>query len=249
MARTHLLLKEIRAPYNATNSETIKTKMDDFDDTLDSLVLGSAGFLTADAAGRAVMAAGYFNEATVDDKVAAGAIDGDRLKAGALSADATGRALMASSYFNEATATAKFAAGAIDASLIKSATLDGTQVKVVADANVIGGLYVMHRIDVADGATGDVDVTLTHKTRVFDVVVIKTAGAGGASDTITVKNGANAITNAMDINVADKTVVRPTTIDDAQWEIAASGTLRVTRTKASAANVACTVYVRGIRVA
>lgn len=130
-----------------------------------------------------------------------------------------------------------------------SASLTGTQVATVADANVIGGVPVIHRIDVADGTTGDVDVTLTHKTRVINVWLVKTAGAGGSSDTITVKNGSTAITDAMSINVSDKVVVRAGTIDDAQHEIAAAGTLRVTRTKASANNVACIVYVEGLRVA
>jgi len=37
MARSHLSLKQIRAPYNADNSESIKTKLDDFDDTLDGI--------------------------------------------------------------------------------------------------------------------------------------------------------------------------------------------------------------------
>ena len=127
--------------------------------------------------------------------------------------------------------------------------LTGTQAANVADANVIGGIAVTHRIAVADGATGDVDVTLTHKTLVTDVHVIKTAGAGGASDTLTVKNGATAITDAMSINIADKAIVRAGTIDDAQMTISAGGTLRCTRTKASAANVACIVIVRGLRVA
>jgi hypothetical protein len=125
--------------------------------------------------------------------------------------------------------------------------LTGLRVANVADANVIGGVPVVHIVDIPDGVTADVDVTLTHKTEVLDVLVIKKAGAGGASDTITVKNGATAITDAMDINVADKIVVRPATIDDAATVIAAAGTLRVTRTKASANNVACRVVVTGVR--
>lgn len=40
----------------------------------------AAGALSSDVTGRAMMAASYFNEATVDDKFAAGSIDGDRLK-------------------------------------------------------------------------------------------------------------------------------------------------------------------------
>jgi hypothetical protein len=125
----------------------------------------------------------------------------------------------------------------------------GSDVNDVAEGDVVGGIPVVHIIDVPDGSTGDVDVTLTHKTRVLDVLVIKVAAAGGASDTLTVKNGANAITNAISINIADKTTARAGEIDDAQWDIAAAGTLRATRTKASAANVACKVVVTGVRVA
>jgi hypothetical protein len=106
------------------------------------------------------------------------------------------------------------------------------------------GVYI---VDILDGATADKDITVTHKFEVTRVEVIKKAGAGGASDTITVKNAGTAITDAMSINVADKTVVRPTTIDDAQTVISAGGTLRVTRTKASGANVACRVLIYGVR--
>lgn len=148
----------------------------------------------------------------------------------------------------DAVTTTKILDANVTQAKIALASLDGTVAKVVADANVIGGLPVLHRVAVADGATGDVDVTLTHKTLVTDVWLVKTAGAGGASDTITVKNGTTAITDAMDINVADKAVVRAGTIDDAQYAISAGGTLRVTRTKASANNVACVVFVLGIRV-
>ena len=138
---------------------------------------------------------------------------------------------------------AKLAAGAAAEGIY------GTLVRFVADANVIGGIPVLHRVAVADGVTADVDVVLTHKTLVTDVWLVKTAGAGGANDTIQVKSTGNAITNAMDINVADQTVVRAGTIDDARHEIAAGGILRVTRTKVAAANVACVVYVLGVRVA
>lgn len=128
-----------------------------------------------------------------------------------------------------------------------AADITGARLANLADNAVLGGVEVVTVVAVPDGATGDVDVVLTDKTEVMSVEVVKTAGAGGASDTITVKNGATAITNAMDINVADKTVVRPTTIDDAATLIAAAGTLRVTRTKASGANAACRVIVRGVR--
>ena len=121
---------------------------------------------------------------------------------------------------------------------------------VVANGNVVGAIPVCHRITIANGSTANTDVVLTNKTQIVDVVVIKTAGAGGASDTITVKNSTNAITNAMDINVADKTVVRAGTIDDAYYEIAAGGTLRVAMVNGAAGgnNTACEVRVYGLLV-
>lgn len=117
---------------------------------------------------------------------------------------------------------------------------------VVADGNVLGGVPVVHIVDVPDAATGNVDVVITKKTEVLDVQVMKKAGAGGAGDLITVKNGATAITDDIDINIADKVSKRAATLDDAQTVIAAGGTLRVTRTKASAANTACRVIVYGV---
>ena len=125
---------------------------------------------------------------------------------------------------------------------------DGAAVANVANANQGGGIVLMHRLDIADAATNDVDIVTVHKERLLDAWLVKTGGAGAAGNTIQVKNGATAITNAMDTNVADQAVVRVGTIDDASHEIAAGGTLRVTSTKAGG-NAACTVYVETIRVA
>lgn len=140
-------------------------------------------------------------------------------------------------------------AGAITLAKIAAASLDGTINKVVADVNIIGGLPVLHRIDVPAGVTGDVDVVLTHKTRVVDVWLVKRVAAGGGAGTIQVKNGAAAISNALSIDIADQTIARALTLDDANWEIAAAGTLRVTRTRTASTDETCTVYVSGIRVA
>ncbi len=125
----------------------------------------------------------------------------------------------------------------------------GADVAQVANVLTEAGIPVLHRITVADVATGNVDVVLDAKTRVLDAWVVKTGGAGGASDTIQLKNGSDAISDAVDINIADKVVARVGTIDDAYHEIAAGGTLRVARTKSSGANVECEVYVLGVKVA
>ena len=132
-------------------------------------------------------------------------------------------------------------------SMIALASLDGTIAKEVANANVIGGVPVLHRIDIAAGANADTDVTLTHKTRVVDAWLVLT-GTGVASAVFTVKSTANAITDGMAASGADKAVVRAATIDDANHEIAAAGILRVTGS-AGATQPAATVYVLGIRVA
>lgn len=115
----------------------------------------------------------------------------------------------------------------------------------IADLNTVGQAPVIHRLAIADAA-GDTDIVLEHKTRVIDAWAVKKGGAGGAGDTVTLKNAGTAITDAMDLNVADKAVARAGTIDDAQYEIAAGGTLRVTAAKAS--DCECDVYVLGIRV-
>ncbi len=128
------------------------------------------------------------------------------------------------------------------------ARLNGAAVADVAANNVIGGIPVLFRITIPDAATGDVDVVSTHKILVTDCWAVKTGGAGGAANTVQLKNGSNAITNALDINVNDQTVVRAGTIDDARHEVAAGGTLKVTRTKAGG-NAACIVYVSGLRIA
>jgi hypothetical protein len=127
--------------------------------------------------------------------------------------------------------------------------LDGANAANVAAANVIGGIPVQHIVVVPAGTTGDVDVVLTHKTRVTDVHLVKTTAAGGGAGTIQVKNGATAISNAMSIDIADTTIARATTIDDAAHDIAAGGTLRVTRTRSASTSEACIVYVSGLRVA
>lgn len=129
--------------------------------------------------------------------------------------------------------------------------LDGANVDDVADDNVIGGIPVLHKIVIPGGAAADKDITLTHKTLITDVWAVHTGGNGETNDTIQVKNGANAITDAMDWSGNDKTVVRAGEIDDAQHAIAAAGTLRVTTVDDDGGSDvgAGIVYVRGLRVA
>ncbi len=161
--------------------------------------------------------------------------------------------IVAADLATDSVETAKVKALAITEAKLALASLTGLVAKVVADVNVIGGLPVYHRITIADAASGNLEVTLTHKTRVIDAWCVKTGADGHATeDTIVVGNGANAITNAMAIGANnDKSITRAATIDDANHEIAAAGKLRITWVKGAGGgnNVACEVYVRGLRVA
>lgn len=140
-------------------------------------------------------------------------------------------------------------ASPVPLSAVASGALVGTQVATVADANVIGGIPVVHRILVPSGANADVDVTLTHKTRVIDAwLALK--GAGTAGSLVTVKNGSTAITDAMDVaSGGDRDVFRAGEINDASHEIAAAGTLRVTKASTGGDFPGAEVYVLGVRVA
>jgi len=113
------------------------------------------------------------------------------------------------------------------------------------------GLPFRLMLTIPAGTTGDVDFTTPAgvKIRVTDVHLEKTTAAGGGAGTIQVKNGASVISNAMSIDIADTTIARATTIDDAAHEIAAGGTLRVTRTRTASTDESCIVYVSGVRVA
>jgi len=212
--------------------------------------------------------------------ILSGAVGTDELADDALAASAAGRAKIADGFFDAATALAKFdtdsianafllkaiadgafqadaATRALFADAIWQAThladgiLAGDKIANVSDANTEGGIPVLFRIDIAGGAAGDTDVTVDNKIRVIDVWAVHTGGAGETSDTIQIKNGTNAITDAMDWSGADKAVVRAGEIDDAQHEIASGGILRVTTVDDDAQDDvgAGTVYVLAVKVA
>lgn len=81
-----------------------------------------------------------------------------------------------------------------------------------------------------------------YKFRVIDAWSVATSADGGSW---TVDDGTTAITDAVTVTGTDKTVNRAGTIDDAEHEIAASGSLRVV---GDGANADCIVYVQCMRV-
>ncbi len=106
-----------------------------------------------------------------------------------------------------------------------------------------GSLPYLIEVVVADeGSNTDHDITLTRKSRVIDAWCIKTGGDGTSTNAITIKETANAISDAMDISIVDTTLVRCATLDDAQNEIPEGGTLRVTLTTGTGDD-SCKVYI------
>lgn len=194
-----------------------------------------------------IKASGYFNQwvdqVGQDDFIQISAVDGNNIFA---FTNATG-------VLPVTIAEVVTAADIPDASIAQVKLVpnsyDGTIAGNVANANVIGGIPQIFRIDTPGGATANTDVIVTHKIRVIDAWVVN-RGNGTAADTITVSNGALQITDAMDISDLDKTVERQTAIFHANHEIAASGTLRIIETDGGGSDSPpTTVYVSAIRVA
>lgn len=116
----------------------------------------------------------------------------------------------------------------------------------VAGNGNVAAIPVVFVKDIADAATANYDMVMTHKVEIVDVVVQKRSANGGAANTVTVQNSTNAISNALSININDTTLARATTIDDANSTIAAGGTLRIAVSKAGG-NAACFVVVTAVR--
>lgn len=108
------------------------------------------------------------------------------------------------------------------------------------------GIPLIATYDIADAASADYDIVVPEKVEVLDTWAQKRGANGGAANTIQIKNGANAISGALSLNINDTTLARATTIDDAYSTIAAGGTLRFTTVKAggNAACMAAVLYVK-----
>ena len=126
--------------------------------------------------------------------------------------------------------------------------LEGSNAAEIADANVISGQLLFHRVLLASGADQDIDVALTHKFRVVDVTVVL-KGAGTTGCLVTAKNVTTAITDA--INVAagsDTDKFSAGQIDDAAHEIADGANLRISAVSTGADFPGAEVTVWGYRV-
>lgn len=140
-------------------------------------------------------------------------------------------------------ATADIAAGAVTTAKIAADAIDGTLIAdnaVNSEHYTDGSIDQEHHATLAAGAlgvplvlyqsfsgAGTTNVFSSNAPRKFQVVDawFRLTAAGAASETGKWTDGTNDITDAVDLNVADNTVARVGTIDDAYYEIAASGSL------------------------
>lgn len=122
---------------------------------------------------------------------------------------------------------------------------DAKSVDIMADNNTTAGILIAHEFVIADAASADYDIVVKEKFEVCDVIVRK-QGAG-AANTVTIKNGSNAITDAIAAAV-DKTITRAGTIDPTYEVVAAGGTLRASVSRAAGSG-AMKVTVLGRKVA
>lgn len=99
---------------------------------------------------------------------------------------------------------------------------------VVSAGTTVPGFVFTIPVVTSGSVTADFDVIVAEKVEVLDVVCRK--DGAGAGNTITVKNLATAITDAI-VFATDKAVTRVGTIDTASNVIAAGGTLRITATR------------------
>ena len=177
------------------------------------------GALAATALGRAIMAANYFNTATVTDKIAddaftlaefvagaggkfaAGCIDNAAWQniaaAGAIGVDVPSRASIAAGYFDAATATNKFAAGSIAAALLAAAI--NNLGNIVADPGNGGAIPngVTGRCDLTVAGAGQTR-TLAAPAGVGQLLVINSNVVGaGATCAITVAAAFNDVGNTI----------------------------------------------------
>lgn len=120
---------------------------------------------------------------------------------------------------------------------------DGGDAANVANAQTAPGIPVVYTIAIPDAATGDTDVVIDDKIEVLDFSVQQRGGAGNAGNSYTLKNGANAISDAIGAAAADKAVSRAGTIDDAFSTIAAAGTLRISHVKGGGSSAALATII------
>ena len=109
--------------------------------------------------------------------------------------------------------------------------------------NRISGALIVERYVIEAGATANLDYPFPGGREIVDVWLKKTAAAGGGAGTIRVQTmSGDAITNAMSIDVADQTIVRAATVNDARDRVQ-ENKIRFARTRTASADESCIAYI------
>ena len=112
--------------------------------------------------------------------------------------------------------------------VLEDDSLAGDKVADVADDNATAGVMVVHVINIAGSGDADEDIVVADKCEVVRIDG-RLDGAGTPGSTLTIKNGSNAISDALDLSSGgDTDVFAANELDDDYTVIAAGGTLRAT---------------------
>lgn len=176
------------------------------------------------------------------------------IRAGFFAADAASRMMFGAGFFDAAFIDTVFGLYSIGEDRLANAELHGRAVAAggaAVEQGAIGAGNMLIPFEVAlkipDGATGDLDFNLPYKVRCTKARFVKITGAGAAGNSWQLKDGlGNAISGVVDGNIADKDVREAGTLDDAFWEIAFPGSIRITRTKAGG-DASCIAIITGVR--
>jgi hypothetical protein len=147
-------------------------------------------------------------------------------------------------------ALAKITATTVEGALAEN--IDARRIALGTDGNVLPVPMVMITKSIANSA-GDTNIPLDATyggIKITGVRCVKAAGSSTGGDaTITVKNGASAITDAIPLlNITAGLVKDCTTLVPAYSGIASGGTLRITAASAASGDMACTVIITGYRI-
>jgi len=235
--------KVLSYPWDKSNSTIEKAWVDDVTAKCNAIVAAEAGFLTADEAGRGIMADDYLDATTV-----ARVVDAKAITAASI-ADAT---ITVTQLANNAVETAIIKNANVTQAKIAPSALDATVVKVGATANTLGAIPVEHYIAVTDGSTVQTAQTLNAtygKITITDVHFIKGGSTGGATDAVqlcTDSGGTTAVTSSLALNsVAAGGIVRTTSITNGTF--AAGAVFYVKRTHTT--DCSGTMVIRGFLAA
>lgn len=145
--------------------------------------------------------------------------------------------------------TPKIVDGAVTLPKVALNALDASIVANLGDVSTTAGIPILFRVGTAGGVTANTDITMDAKVVINDVWVVNRA-VGTVGDRIQVFNGANAISDIMNIEKVDTAITRALEMDASNEVISAAGTLRVTETDGGGSDSPpTTVYILAYRVA